>query len=237
MKFLLRKKVLATALAAMLLAMLLVLSSLSVVHAPPEQKLTVLQNVQLYVPPPPPATPEPARRSTRAGAASALQVNIPQHQVKLGLMQLDTRFANVSGLPVAAGRNGANLPGSALGLGGDGFEGGVEKILQLNELDSTPTVLSSPLFTYPDLLRRRNVRSFVVQFQIYVDADGHTYPVRIIDSPDPSLDAQFFDYASRVVFTPPVQGGKKVKVQYLWPVKFVDDGLPKSDLSRRRNGL
>ncbi len=233
---LLRRRVLAASLGALLLAVLLVLSSLNVVHVPPEKKPAVLQNVQLYAPAPPPPTPEPVKRNSKAGAAGTLQVQIPQRQVQLGLMQLDTRYASASGVPVAAGLTGSSLFGNGIGAGVNGF-GGEENILQLNQLDSTPSVVSAPFYVYPELLKRRNVRDFVVNFQIFVDEDGRTYPVRVIDSPDPSLDTQLLEYASHVVFTPPVRAGKKVKTQYLWPVKFADDGIPKADLGRRRNGL
>ena len=221
-----QKRLLATALGIALLAALLVLSSLKVVREPTATKPVVLQNVQIFVQPAPPPVPEPVKRSSRTGATAALTVQIPEQQVQLGLMQLDTRFTGMSGIPAGAG-----LGGAGTGLGGDGFGSG-DLILQLNELDTTPMVVSAPLFVYPDKLRRKNLGSFVVNFQIFVDEEGHTFPVRVVDSPDPSLDALYMDYAAHVVFTPPVRAGKKVKAQYLWPVKFTDDNATPD---RRRN--
>jgi len=225
------KRLLALALGMTLLAALLVLSSLKVVREPAAKKPVVLQNVQIYVPPTPPATPEPVKSSNHAGSVAALKVQITQKQVQLGLMQLDTRFTSAQGVPTGAGLAGF---GTGNGLGAEGF-GGEIQVLQINDLDSTPIVMSAPLFVYPDQFKRRHITQFVVNFQIYVDEDGRTYPVRVVDSPDPALDTRFLDYASHVVFTPPVRGGKRVKVQYLWPVRFIDNsGLPTAPRTRFR---
>lgn len=231
---LLRRRVLAMLLGAMLLAALLVLSSLSVVRSTPTLQPTVLQNVQIYTPPSPPPTPEPVMRSSKAGATAALQVKIPQPQVQLGKMQLDARYASVSSVQLAAGLSGSNLPGNGAGPGGDGFGSG-DLIMQLNELDSTPMVTSAPIFVYPEQLKRKKIHEFVVMYQIFVDENGHTYPVRVVESPDRTLDQQLLDYAAKVVFTPPVRAGKKVKAQYLWPVKFADTDGPNATPNRRGN--
>jgi outer membrane biosynthesis protein TonB len=222
----LHKRLLAVALGIALVAALLVLSSLKVVREPAAKKTIVLQNVQIFVQPTPPPVPEPVKRSSRSGAASALKVQIPQQAVQLGLMQLDTSFTSMRGIPVGAG-----LAGAGTGLGGEGFGSG-DLILQLNELDSIPMVMSAPLFVFPEKLKRKNISSFVAQFQIFVDEEGHTFPVRVVESPDPALDEQLMDYAAHVMFTPPVRAGKKVKAQYLWPVRFTDD---KASPDRRRN--
>ena len=74
--------------------------------------------------------------------------------------------------------------------------------------------------SYLEELEQKYDKQFRVVLQIMIDATGKTYPVRVVQSPDPSLDSLLMDYAAHVTFTPPQYKGKAVKAQYLWPVVF-----------------
>jgi hypothetical protein len=210
------------ALAAALVVALLLLSSLGVVRAPPSPQSTVVEDVRLYVPPQPPPAPEPVKSSERAGSSGTLQVTIPRHETELGLMALDTRAAAAVSAPSGYGLGG--LLGAGIGGGsGNGAgsgEGGLQAVFAANQLDSLPIVVSAPITSFPDRVRRMNLRKLRVLFQIIVDEEGHTHPVRIVEAPDIDMDKQLMDYAARTVFTPPLHLGKPVKAQYLWPVVF-----------------
>ncbi|HTR00995.1 MAG TPA: energy transducer TonB [Candidatus Acidoferrum sp.] len=211
-----RTRLLASALALALLAALLLLSSLTVVHEPPSKKLTVLQDVKFYVEPKPPPSPEPVKKSSNVGGSDALKVNIPQREAELGLMKLSSKASGNSSLPGDFGQ-GKGLIGKGFG---DGNGDGLENLFGLNQLDSTPIVMSAPPMTYPDRLVRRNILTFRVMFHIAVDEDGHTHPVRIVQSPDDTLNDQFMQYAAQVIFSPPMHEGKRVRAEYLWPAVF-----------------
>jgi hypothetical protein len=216
----LRRRIVASGLAAALVVALLLLSSLGVVREPPAKQPTVVEDVRLYLPPQPPAAPEPSKPSERAGGSGTLLVRIPRREVELGLMALDTRAAAAVSAPSGYGLGslvGAGI-GGGIGNGAGSGENGFQAVFAVNQLDSLPIVISAPTWTFPDRVRRMNLGKVRVVFQILVDEEGHTHPVRIVEAPNMDMDKQLMDYAARTVFTPPVHLGKPVKAQYLWPV-------------------
>jgi hypothetical protein len=219
----LRRRLLATGLAAALLVALLLASSLGVVREPPVKRPTVVEDVRLYVPPQPPPAPEPFKRGEPGGSAGTLQVSIPRRETELGLMALDTRAAAPVSAPSGYGLGsllGAGI-GGALGSGAGSGENGIQALFAVNQLDAIPLVVSAPIASFPDRVRRMNLRKLRVVFQIIVDEEGRTHPVRIVEAPkNIGMDEQLMDFAARTVFTPPLHLGKRVKAQYLWPVLF-----------------
>jgi hypothetical protein len=218
----LARRLLATALAAVLLVALLLLSSLGVVREPPAKKPTVIEDVQIYVPPQPPPAPELLKANERGGSAGTLQVRIPRRDVELGLMKLDTSVAGAVRAPSGYGLGaalGAGL-GAGIGNGTGNGEHGVQIVFAADQLDSMPMVLSAPLWNFSDRIRRMHVSQIRVVFHIIVDEEGHTHPVRIVDAPSVDFQKELMDYAARTVFTPPLHQGKPVRAQYLWPVLF-----------------
>jgi TonB family protein len=212
-----RKQLLALVLGMGLLVLLLLLSSLTVMRDKPGKPPVVLENVQLYVPPKPPPEAESTKLNTRAGASGSLQVRIPQPQQEMGLMKLDTARTAAVAVPAGYGLNGVRNAGFGEGGTGDLDAG---KLFSFNQLDSTPAVLSVPPIAYPDSFIRRGIHEFRVVFHIIVDEDGRVQPVRVLESPDASLNAMFLEYAAHTTFTPPVREGKRVRAQYSWPVLF-----------------
>ena len=213
----LRRRLLAMGLAAALLVALLLLSSLGIVREPPAKQITVVEDVRLYVPPQPPPAPEPLKPSEHAGGSGTLKVSIPRRETELGLMALDTRAAATVSVPSGYGLG--SLLGAGIGSGvGNGGESGIQAVFAVSQLDALPIVISAPTWSFPDRVRRMNLGTVRIVFQIIVDEEGHTHPVRIVEAPNLDMDKQLLEYAARTVFTPPLHLGKPVKAQYLWPV-------------------
>jgi TonB-like protein len=216
------RRVLATALAAALLVALLLLSSLGIVREPPAKRPTIIEDVRLYVPPQPPRAPDPLKPNERGGSPGMLQVRIPPREVELGLMKLDTSAASAVRIPSGYGLGAVLGAGIGTGIGNDNGNGerGLPAVFAANQLDSIPMVMSAPVVSFVDRMRRLNILKFRVVFQIIVDQEGHAHPVRIVEAPSFDFEKQLMDYASRTVFTPPLHQGKPVAAEYLWPVVF-----------------
>ena len=213
----LRQRMLSMVLATLLLAAMLLLSSLHTTPVLPASKTVMIKNVQVYVPPPPPP-PEPVqRRSRNPAGGGSVKIDIQQKPVELGHMKLDTSFSNPNGVPVLAGQSGLGKTGFGAG---DFGNGSFDAIVSLDQLDGTPMVLGAPFMPVQNKLLRKGIRQYQVVFQIMIDENGKGWPVRVVQSPDPELDAVFMDYAAHVTFTPPLRKGAAVKAQYLWPVVF-----------------
>ena len=142
-------------------------------------------------------------------------------QLELGRMSLDTSAIGVNSVPSGTGLGGTDIFGEGEGSDGDG-SGGFGLTLSVNQLDAIPGVLSAPIFLFPDRFRRNGISQFQVVFHIIVDESGQVHPVRVIQSPDSSLNERLLQYASKVVFTPPMKNGKPVRAEYSWPVVFTD---------------
>ena len=181
----------------------------------------VLTEVTTFETPPPPPPPPSRSNDVRAGGSTGADLTLRRSTAPAPLetMQLDVRFAAAEVGPL----NIAGL-GKGIGLGtgdgtGDGSGTGFGLAL-ISELDQIPTVVSAPVFPFPDEARKRGLTEFDLRYHILIDEEGYVYPVTLVENPFPSLNAEFMDFASRVRFTPPTRLGIPVRTEYLWPVKI-----------------
>jgi hypothetical protein len=214
-----KRRWLAGSLGAGLVLLLLVLAYLDTLGDPTAPERVVLTDVTTYQEPPPPPPP-PARPSQKrsGGSTGALAPFETSRAPVLDVMQLDVRIAATIGE--------LNLGGLGRGIGtgsGDGTGDGSGTgfgLVTLSELDQLPTVVSAPVFVYPDEAVERGLDEFELQFQIVIDEEGRTYPIAIVENPFPARSAEFLSYASRVRFSPPTRLGIPVRTEYLWPLKI-----------------
>lgn len=202
------------------LALLLVLIAyLDTLGGPDAPERFVLTDVTTYQapppPPPPPSRPSDSRNGGSRGELLAMQTSrVPA----LDAMQLDVRFAAEVGEPSFGGL------GQGIGIGsGDGTGDGSGTgfgLVTLSELDQLPTVMSAPVFPYPDEAVERGIAEFDLRFHILIDEEGRTHPIAIVQNPFPSLTDELLEWASKVRFTPPTRLGIPVSTEYLWPVRI-----------------
>jgi hypothetical protein len=182
----------------------------------------VLTEVTTFEPPPAPPPPPQARSSdSRSGGSTGADLTLRRSTAPAPLerMQLNVQFAAAEVGPL----NIAGL-GKGIGVGtgdgtGDGSGTGFGLAL-ISELDQIPTVVSAPVFPFPDEARERGLTEFDLRYHILIDEEGRVYPITLVENPFPSLNAEFLDFASRVRFTPPTRLGIPVRTEYLWPVKI-----------------
>lgn len=216
MTLVLRRQLLATALAVILVLLLLVLASLDgLFQAEPPEQIT-LRPIQMYVPPPPPPPPPvlQGKASSNAGSPLAL-VNQPE------LLELDTMDLEVSLRAGELGALGSGLDGVA---GGTGIDWGT---VNLSELDGYPQVLSAPVMAFPQELIDRNITQIEVVLHILIDETGKVFPVRVVKNDYPQMSNKELEiFASQVRFSPPLRLGVPVRTEYLWPIAFRALGNP-----------
>ena len=215
-----QRRWLAASLATTLVLVLVLVASFDMggdLDAPERFTLT---EVTTYTPPPPPPPPPSASSDALSGGSTGAQLTLRRSRAPapLDTMQLDIRFAaaEIGDLNIAGLGNGI---GFGIGDGtGDGSGTGFG-LATLSELDQLPTVVSAPIFPYPEDAAERGILEFDLRYRILIDEEGRTYPIVLVQNPFPALNAQFLDYASRVRFTPPTRLGIPVRTEYVWPVK------------------
>jgi hypothetical protein len=214
-----KRRWLAGSLGTGLVLLLVLLAYLDTLGDPTAPERLVLTDVTTFEEPPPPPPP-PSRPSEKrsGGSTGALAPFETSRAPVLDVMQLDVRIAATIGE--------LNLGGLGKGIGvgsGDGTGDGSGTgfgLVTLSELDQPPTVVSAPVFVYPDEAVARGLDEFELQFHILIDEEGRTYPLAITQNPFPPLAAEFLDYASRVRFSPPTRLGIPVRTEYSWPLKI-----------------
>ena len=215
-----QRRWLAGALGTGLLALLLLLAVFDNLYRAEPREATTLRAVELYEPPPP--APPPARPSNaRSGGSTGMALTLDTRRAPIALdaMQLDVKLAVAELGPLNLGGLGE---GFGIGSGdgtGDGSGTGFGLVM-LSELDQTPTVVSAPVFGYPDEAVERGLDEFELQFRILIEQEGNTYPIALIQNPFPSMSSNFLEWAARVRFSPPTRLGIPVSTEYTWPVKI-----------------
>jgi hypothetical protein len=201
---------------ALFLVVLASVDTLGDLNAPKRFELTEVTTFEAPPPPPPP----PARPSNaRSGGSTGAQLTLATSRAPVALdeMQLNLRFAAVGELSLGGLGEGIGV-GSGDGVG-DGSGSGFGLVM-LSELDQQPTVVSAPVFAYPQEAVKRGLAEFDLRFHILIDEEGRTYPIAIVFNPFPSLSNEFLAYASKVRFTPPTRLGIPVRTEYLWPIRI-----------------
>lgn len=214
-----KRRWLAGSLGTGLMLLMVLLAYLDTLGDPVAPERLVLTDVTTYqAPPPPPPPPSRPNNKRSGGSTGELVPSESSRAPVLDVMQLDVRFAAVVGE--------VNLGGLGKGVGvgsgdgtGDGSGGGFG-LVTLSELDQEPTVVSAPVFVYPKEAVDRGIAAFDLYFHILIDEEGRTYPLAMVESPFPSLNNQFLEYASKVRFTPPTRLGIPVRTEYFWPVRI-----------------
>lgn len=201
----------------LLLVLLAGLDTLGDLDAP---ERFVLTEVTTYEAPPPPPPPPPRPSNARSGGSTGTlwAMESTRTPVSLDVMQLNVRTQpgelNLGGLGAGIGVGSGDGTGDGNGTGfGLGLAG-------LSELDQLPTVVSAPVFPYPDEATAREIAEFDLRFHILIDEEGRTYPITMVESPFPALSNEFLEWASKVRFSPPTRLGIPVRTEYVWPVKI-----------------
>ena len=186
---------------------------------PPER--FILTEVTTFEAPPPPPRPPSRSNDSRAGGSTGADLTLRRSTAPAALerMELDVQFAAAEVGPL-------NIAGFGKGIGlgtgdgtGDGSGTGFGLAL-VSELDQIPTVVSAPVFPFPDEARKRGIVEFDLRYHVLIDEEGLAYPITLVENPFPSMTAEFMEFASRVRFTPPTRLGIPVRAEYLWPVKI-----------------
>ncbi len=208
------RRIVATCLGTLLLAMLLLLVSLnSKFEAEPPPKIAT-HEVRSYKPPPPPPPPPKKQQGGSNSPRPSLARARVETPVELEVMDLeaDIGAGGIGGFG-AGGTGDGN--GDGLGSGSGGWE-----IVGISDLDNIPMVRSAGNLSYPEEAIRQNVPEFRIEVHIVIDEEGRAHPIRILKNPFPSMNKKVMKYVSSVTFTPPTKLGIPVKTAYLWPLRM-----------------
>lgn len=215
-----KRRWLAVSLGTGLTLLLVVLASLDTLgefDAPQSFEVTEVTTFEAPPPPPPPPSRPSNRRSGGSTGLQLLALQSSSAPVTLDVMQLQVQFATVG--PMNLGKLGQGI-GTGSGDGtGDGAGFGFS-FVGLSELDEQPTVVSAPVFVYPEEAVERGIGAFDLYFHILIDEEGRVYPIAVVENPFPSLTVEFLSYASNVRFSPPTRLGIPVRTEYLWPLRI-----------------
>ncbi len=191
---------------ALVLALLLLISLDNILQRPADESVTI-REIELAAPPPPAPPPQVVSPSQSAEPRLNLSLAVADAPVELMTMALDIDV--VAGALVGQGEGNW---GEGIGIDWGGFS--------ISELDAVPMVISAPLTKYPDALLEEGIESFVVHLHILIDETGRTYLIGILDNPYAPFNDNIKEFVPGVRFTPPTLGGKIVKAEFSWPVKF-----------------
>jgi protein TonB len=95
-------------------------------------------------------------------------------------------------------------------------------ILEVQELDSVPRLLSTNRINFPRTLRERGVNRVATQVEIIIDQQGRAYVKKIIDPVYPEMVDIIRKAINDSRFTTPTKNGRPVQAVYLYTLMFIN---------------
>ena len=190
---------------ALLLLLVLLISLDALLEAAPPATLT-MREIQVAAPPPP---PPPPMQNKASATDPVVDLAVSSIESPVALLEMDIDIAIPTGELFGTGSGDFQQD---LSIDWQGFD--------LAQLDAAPTLINSPVLTYPDRSLLRGIKTFEVKLHILIDESGQAYLIRVIENPHPIFKKNIESYVSRVRFTPPTMSGISVKAEFMWPVRI-----------------
>lgn len=124
--------------------------------------------------------------------------------------------AEFSGAPDGAFELSAFSGDSPVAVPEGGF--GIEAF-GVSELDRVPRRLRSAVPEYPRRMLERGVEGDVV-VSVFINPDGTAEAAGIESSTDPAFERAALDAVGKLLFEPPMRGGRPVRAKFMLPVPF-----------------
>lgn len=201
---------------ASVLAVVIVVSALSIIHLVrwlndnAEQEVTV-RNIDIAVlaPPPPPPPPmeqppleTPTISISQPGTGVAMQLDLVEPEIEQQQEQLDIDFQP------------KNIDWSkSLTVDWNAFN--------LDQLDGLPHLLSKVKFDIPTQLKRLNIKKFDIALNVLIDEDGRVTLININENPYPVFTKEISRFVKRSKFSVPTKNGEPVRAKFIWPIEVL----------------
>lgn len=95
-------------------------------------------------------------------------------------------------------------------------------VLEVQELDRIPRLVSTNNASFPRALRKRGVEQVVTTVEIIIDQNGQAFVKEIIDPVYPEMRGIIRKAIDSSRFTVPTKNGKPVLAVYVYNLKFID---------------
>lgn len=92
--------------------------------------------------------------------------------------------------------------------------------LDLNQLDSLPTLLTALRVNFPRSLSRQGVDQVLVKLDVVIDEQGRATLVDIVENPYPELRSEIERLVRNSRFTVPQKNNENVRARFIWPVEI-----------------
>lgn len=170
----------------------------------------VIREISLATPPPPP--PPPQQQQERVEAEVQLNVEgkgppIQVSEIKMEdpLEAFDLMTPNIQTLTTDWDLD-LEVNWTAYGL---------------DELDSTPSLLTSLRADWPQELTKQGIEHVVVRLDVFIDETGRINLVSILENAFPILNKPIERVIKAARFSIPQKGGEAVRARFIWPVEFI----------------
>ncbi|PCJ42192.1 MAG: hypothetical protein COA71_06280 [SAR86 cluster bacterium] len=90
----------------------------------------------------------------------------------------------------------------------------------LDELDSTPVLLTSLNADWPRVLTSQGINRVLVKLDVFIDETGRINLVSILENPQPELNISIERVVRTARFSIPQKSGQAVRARFIWPVEF-----------------
>ena len=92
------------------------------------------------------------------------------------------------------------------------------KILDLNQLDSLPILITRARIVMPESLKRRGIKKALVKLDVIIRETGAVTLNQIVENPYPELNKEILRLIRRSKFSAPQKEGTAVSTRFIWPI-------------------
>lgn len=92
--------------------------------------------------------------------------------------------------------------------------------LDLDSLDSMPTLLTPLKVMFPKSLRHRGINKALVKLDVMIDENGQVTLIEVASNPYPELNSEIQKLVRNSRFSPPQKDNEPARARFIWPIEI-----------------
>ncbi len=174
-----------------------------------EQDVSI-REVTMFSPPPPP--PPPPTTTHQTAPANTLDVQVTGSGATVPVLNVKPVKLTMAKPEAVIMEDTIQNQWPSLDINWDAFE--------LDDLDSSPSLLTPIRVTFPRSLEQRGIRAVTIELEVMIDEKGNVSLIKVVKNPYQELNPVIRTIVRDSRFSAPTKDQQPVRARFIWPIEL-----------------